>query len=104
MRHIATLLALLAISLPVLSQQIQRSSNPQGVQIRGNTDLRAQQETATAVTAGEANVARNTAGAVSGGTQIQGNTKVKAEQKNVTATAVGKNSAAGNEVGVIGGK
>ena len=104
MRHITTLLALLAISLPALSQQIQRSSNPQGVQIQGNVDLKAQQENAVAVTVGEANVARNTAGAVKGDTQIQGNTKVKSVQKNATATAVGKNNAAGNEVGVIGGK
>lgn len=104
MRHSATLLALLTISLPVLSQEIQRSSNPQGVQIQGNANLRAQQESAVAVTVGEVNVSRNTAGAVKGDTQIQGNTKVKAEQKNVTATAVGRNNAAGNEVGVIGGK
>lgn len=84
--------------------QVQRSSSPQGVQILGNTELKAQQENAAAAASGEANAARNTGGAVPGGTQIQGNTRVKAEQKNVKATAAGKHNAAANEAGVIGGK
>lgn len=103
MRSLAIILAL-AASMPAFSQEILRSSSPQGVQVRGNTDLKASQESSAAVAVGEANTAKNTASAVKGSTQIQGNTKVTTEQKNAKATAVGKNNAAGNEVGVIGGK
>jgi len=98
------LLALTAVSLPVLSEDVQRSSHPQGVQINGNADLRAQQESTAAVAVGEGNVARNSASAVRSNVQIQGNTKITAEQKNARAIAVGNRSAAENEVGVIGGK
>jgi hypothetical protein len=80
------------------------SPNAQGVQIQGNTEIKADQKNVTAVAVGEGNTAKNTAGAIKGGTQIQGNTKVKATQKNATAIAVGKNNAAANEAGVIGGK
>lgn len=80
------------------------SSNSQGVQIQGNTDIKAKQENATAVASGEGNVAKNTAGAIKGGTQIQGNTKIKADQKKTTAVAQGKNNAAENTAGQIGGK
>lgn len=105
MRLTVMLLVLSAVSMPALSQQeIQRSSSPQGVQVQGNTDLKAQQEQTSAVAVGEGNIVKNTAAAIKGGTQIQGNTKVKVEQKNAKATAVGKNNAAGNEAGVIGGK
>ena len=79
------------------------SPNAQGVQIQGNTDIKADQENATAVAVGEGNTAKNTAGAIKGGTQIQGNTKIKASQKNATAIAVGKGNKAANEAGVIGG-
>jgi hypothetical protein len=82
----------------------QGSSSSQGVQIQGNTDIKAKQENSTAVAVGEGNVAKNTAGAIKGGTQIQGNTKIQASQKNSTAVAVGKNNTAANEAGVIGGK
>ena len=82
----------------------QSSSSNQGVQIQGNTDIKAKQENSTAVASGEGNTAKNTAGAIKGGTQIQGNTNIKAKQKNSTAVAVGKNNAAANEAGVIGGK
>jgi len=80
------------------------SPNAQGVQIQGNTEIKAKQENASAVAVGEGNVAKNTAGAIKGGTQIQGNTKIDAKQKNATAVAQGKNNTAANEVGVIGGK
>ena len=80
------------------------SSNAQGVQIQGNTDIKAKQENTTAVAVGEGNTAKNTAGAIKGGTQIQGNTKIKASQKNATAVAQGKGNTAANEAGVIGGK
>ena len=80
------------------------SPNAQGVQIQGNTEIKAKQEGTAAVAQGEGNTAKNTAGAIKGGTQIQGNTKIKAEQKKATATAQGKNNAAANEAGQIGGK
>ncbi|MDP2785180.1 MAG: hypothetical protein Q8O38_11400 [Sulfurimicrobium sp.] len=80
------------------------SPNAQGVQIQGNTEIKADQKNVTAVAVGEGNTAKNTAGAIKGGTQIQGNTKIKASQKNATAVAVGKGNAAANEAGVIGGK
>ena len=80
------------------------STNPQGVQIQGNTDIKAKQENTTAVAVGEGNTAKNTAGAIKGGTQIQGNTKIKASQKNATAVASGKGNTAANEAGQIGGK
>ena len=100
---IALLVASAVIAVPAFAQQSIRSSNPQGVQIQGNTDIKAKQENATAVAKGEGNEAKNTAGAIKGGTQIQGNTKIKAEQKNTTAIASGKNNKASNEAGVIGG-
>lgn len=103
MRFITLLVAGLVVATPVFAQQTQRSSNPQGVQIQGNTEIKAKQENSTAVSVGEGNTAKNTAGAIKGGTQIQGNTKINASQKNSTAVAVGKNNKASNEAGVIGG-
>ncbi|HCC53724.1 MAG TPA: hypothetical protein DEQ20_02165 [Desulfobulbaceae bacterium] len=104
MRIVTFAVAVAMIATPVFAQQAQRSSNPQGVQIQGNTDIKADQKNVTAVSVGEGNTAKNTAGAIKGGTQIQGNTKIKASQKNATAVAVGKNNTAGNEAGQIGGK
>ena len=104
MRIITLSVASAFIATPVLAQQAQRSSNPEGVQIQGNTEIKAKQENVTAVAQGEGNTAKNTAGAIKGGTQIQGNTKIKASQKNATAVAQGKNNTAANEAGVIGGK
>jgi len=103
MRLITLLVASAIVASPVFAQQAQRSTNAQGVQIQGNTDIKAKQENTTAVAVGEGNVAKNTAGAIKGGTQIQGNTKIQASQKNATAVAVGKNNTATNEAGVIGG-
>jgi len=82
----------------------QGSASAQGVQIQGNTEIKAENKNATAVAVGEGNVAKNTTGAIKGGTQIQGNTKIQAKQTNSTAVAVGKNNTAANEAGVIGGK
>lgn len=103
MRLITAFIATIIVASPVIAQQAQRSSNPTGVQIQGNTEIKAKQENAAAIAQGEGNEAKNTAGAIKGGTQIQGNTKIKAEQKNVTAIATGKNNKASNEAGVIGG-
>ena len=103
MRLIALLIASAVIAAPAFAQQTQRSSNPQGVQIQGNTDIKAKQENTAAVAVGEGNVAKNTAGAIKGGTQIQGNTKIQASQKNTAAVAVGKGNKAENQAGTIGG-
>lgn len=80
------------------------SPNAQGVQIQGNTDIKAENKNTSAIASGEGNVAKNTTGAIKGGTQIQGNTSIKAKQTNATAVASGKNNAAVNEAGTIGGK
>ena len=80
------------------------SPNAQGVQIQGNTEIKASQDGANATVKGENNTAQNTSGAIKGGTQIQGNTKIKSAQKNATANASGKNNKAANEAGTIGGK
>lgn len=103
MRMIAILVASAIVAAPAFAQQTMRSSNPQGVQIQGKTEIKAEQENATAIAVGKDNTAKNTAGAIKGGTQIQGETKIKARQKNTTAVAVGKGNTAANEAGVIGG-
>lgn len=103
MRIITALIATAVIASPVFAQQSMRSSNPQGVQIQGNTEIKAAQQGTAAVSVGEGNTAKNTAGAIKGGTQIQGNTKITAKQQNATAVAVGKNNAATNAAGQIGG-
>lgn len=104
MRLISLLIASAVIAVPAFAQQAQRSSNPQGVQIQGNTNIQAENKNVTAVAVGQDNTAKNTTGAIKGGTQIQGNTNIKASQKNATAVAVGKGNTAANEAGVIGGK
>jgi len=104
MRLTSLLIAAAIVSAPAFAQQAQRSSNPQGVQIQGNTNIAAENKNVAAVAVGEGNEAKNTTGAIKGGTQIQGNTNIKASQKNATAVAVGKNNTAANEAGVIGGK
>ena len=102
MRLMTLLLASVFIAAPALAQKSQSSTNAQGVQIQGNTEIKAKQENASAVAQGEGNTAKNTAGAIRGGTQIQGNTKIKAAQKNVTAVVSGRSNSAGNDAGTIG--
>jgi hypothetical protein len=104
MRNIVTLIASVLVALPVLAQPVMRSSSPSGVQIQGNTDIRARQDDAAAVAVGQDNEAKNSAGAIKAGTQIQGNTNIKVEQKNAKAVAVGKDNKVTNEAGTIGGK
>lgn len=104
MRTLVLLIVSALVAAPVWAQPVMRSSSPAGVQIQGNTDIRAKQEDAAAVSAGQANEAKNSAGAITGGTQIQGNTNIKVEQKNARSVAVGKDNKAANEAGVIGGK
>ena len=104
MRTIVLLVVSALVAAPVCAQPVMRSSSPGGVQIQGNTDIRAKQEDSASVAAGQTNEAKNSAGAIKDGTQIQGNTNIKVEQKNARAVAVGKDNKATNEAGVIGGK
>ena len=78
MRLLTLLIASTMFAVPAFAQKSQSSSNPNAVQIQGNTEIKADQKNVTAVAVGEGNVAKNTAGAIKGGTQIQGNTKIKA--------------------------
>ena len=80
------------------------TSNANGVQIQGKTEINAEQKDVAAIANGKDNVAKNSAGAIKGGTQIKGNTKINAKQKNAIAIANGKGNEATNEAGVIGGK
>ena len=104
MHKVITLIASLLVAVPVLAQPVMRSSSPSGVQIQGNTDIRAKQDDTAAVAVGRGNEARNTAGAIAGGVSIQGNTNIKVEQKEAKAVTVGRDNKATNEAGVIGGK
>jgi hypothetical protein len=102
MRLALTMFAAIIAATP-LCAQVQRSSNPQGVQIQGNIDLKADQKVTAAVAIGEGNEAKNTAAGIKAGVQIQGNTKITATQKNTSAVAIGKDNKATNDAGVIGG-
>jgi hypothetical protein len=78
-------------------------SGATGVNIQGNTTLKASQVNAAAIGIGEGNTARNAVGAIRGGTTIKGNTNINAKSKNTAAIAIGKNNSASNQAGVIGG-
>lgn len=94
------------VSGAAFAQQVQRSSNPRGIQIQGDTQIKADQESTYSTAKGEGNAAKNTAGTIkaeTGEIQIQGNTRITASQRNTRANAEGKNSKAGNEAGAIGG-
>jgi len=104
MRLVSALVIAAVVASPVFAQQTQRSSNPNGVQIQGNTNIKAKNEGVTAIAVGKDNEAKNTTGAIKGGTQIQGNTNINASQKGAAAVATGKRNTAANEAGVIGGK
>ena len=75
-----------------------------GVNIQGNTNIKADAENVNAVAVGKGNTAKNAVGAIKGGTNIKGNTNINAKAKNVNPVAVGKGNTATNDVGVIGGK
>jgi len=104
MRLISFMIAAAVAATPVFAQQAQRSSNPQGVKIEGNTNVIGVNQNTAAVAIGEGNTAKNTAGDIKGGTEIKGNTNVIGVNKNTAAVAIGKNNTAANEAGVIGGK
>jgi hypothetical protein len=104
MRRALVLLTTVVLAGAVHAQQpIIRSSNPGGVQVIGNTELRAEQKSVSAVAVGAGNEARNAAATASRSVLIQGNTTIKAEQKNTTAVAVGTKNKSTNEAGTIGG-
>lgn len=109
MRKSILAVALLSASVFAFAQtsggaKVQQSSNPNAVQIQGNTEINANAQNVNATAKGEGNTAKNAVGAIKGGTQIQGNTKINANARNVNATAIGKNNTATNDVGTIGGK
>jgi hypothetical protein len=103
MRRFIALLAVPMLVSFVQAQPIVRSSNPGGVQVVGNTELRADQKSVVGVAVGTGNDARNAAAAVKGNVQIQGNTTIKVEQKNTSAVSVGIKNKSSNEAGTIGG-
>ena len=104
MRLLNTLLVGVLATTSALAQSVQRSSNPQGVQIQGDAEILADQKQVTSVATGEGNVTSNISGVVKVDTQIQGNVKIISIQKDAKAISVGKNNEAGNQAGVIGGK
>ena len=104
MRLMTLLLASTIFAAPAFAQKAQSSSNPNAAQVKGNTEIKADQKTATAVGVGDGNTAANTVGAIKSGTKIQGNTSINASQSNATSIAVGNNNTAANEAGVIGGR
>ena len=99
----ALLTTAVLVSAAYAQQPILRSSNPGGIQVIGNTELRAEQQAVSAVAVGAGNEAKNSAAAIKGNVQIQGNTTIKAEQKNVRAMSVGQKNQSSNEAGTIGG-
>lgn len=107
MRNLLIAVALAVSSSAVLAQMqvgVQRSSSPRGVQIQGDTDIKANAQNVNAVAAGSDNAAANSAGAVKGDTNIKGNTRINATVREANAVAVGKGNKADNAVGAIGGK
>ncbi|MEY2631576.1 MAG: hypothetical protein RIR00_230 [Pseudomonadota bacterium] len=107
MKHLL-IISLLTLSGLSLAQEdemtIRRSTLPSGLQITGQTEMRATSVNSTAVASGVDNAARNTAGAIKGNTQIQGNTTINATQRNSVAVSSGRGSSSVNETGAIGGQ
>jgi hypothetical protein len=82
--------------------KVQRSSNPNGVQIQGNTNLNTNAQNINTTAVGVGNTADAAIGAIRGGTQIQGNTTINTNAKNVNTTAVGVGNTAKTSIGAIG--
>jgi len=78
------------------------SSNPNGVQIQGNTEINANAKNVNTTAIGQGNTAESNVGAIGGGTQIQGNTEINANAQNVNTTAIGQGNTAKGNVGTIG--
>lgn len=62
----------------------------QGVDIKGNTELKAKQEDVTASAKGKGSVAKNQASVIEAGVSIRGNTKIEGSQAKTTATSGGR--------------
>lgn len=104
MRLIFSLLVSTLVVTPAVAKIVKSEAPPKAAQVKGNTELKADQKTVTAVGVGEGNTATNTAGAIRAGSKIQGNTSINASQNGATAISAGRNNTAANEAGVIGGK
>ena len=78
------------------------STNPNGVQIQGNTTINASGRNVNTTAIGKGNLAESNVGAIGGGTQIQGNTGINASSDNTNTTAVGEGNKAKATVGGIG--
>jgi len=108
MRTIVALAAVAAlIAGPAFAQssggvRAQQSSNPEGVQIQGNTTINANAENVNTTAIGQGNTADTAIGAIRGGPQIQGNTTINANAKNVNTTAIGQGNTAKTSIGTIG--
>ena len=66
MRLLTLLIASTMFAVPAFAQKSQSSSNPNAVQIQGNTEIKASQKNATAVAVGKNNTAANEAGVIGG--------------------------------------
>jgi hypothetical protein len=82
--------------------KVQSSTNPEGVQIQGNTNLNTNAQNVNTTAVGVGNTADTAIGAIRGGTQIQGNTNINTNAKNVNTTAVGVGNTAKSSIGAIG--
>ncbi|CAA7614592.1 conserved exported hypothetical protein [Candidatus Terasakiella magnetica] len=97
-----TLLSGAAFAQSAGGVKVQQSSNPDGVQIQGNTNINANAQNVNTTAIGQGNTADAAVGAIRGGTQIQGNTNINANAKNVNTTAIGQGNTAKTTVGGIG--
>lgn len=97
------LLACTSGALAQTTEAVQRSSNPGGIRIQGDTTVRGHSERGSAVAAGSGNAASTATGAVRNEVRIQGNTRIDARSQDVNAVAVGKGNKSDNTVGAIGG-
>jgi hypothetical protein len=82
--------------------KVQSSTNPDGVQIQGNTTMNTNAQNINTTAVGVGNTADAAIGAIRGGTQIQGNTTINTNAKNVNTTAVGVGNTAKTSIGSIG--
>lgn len=107
MHPIVLAFTLVTSTSTVLAQQgaeiVQRSSNPQGVRIQGNSHTSSAQNMNSS-TAAESNTSpKNSATTANTDTQIQGNTKINTQAKNLNAVSLGQGNTSRNKVGTIGG-
>jgi hypothetical protein len=71
----------------------------QVTKIKGNVDITASSENATAIATGENNVAKNRIGVVK--SDVNSNIKITASVKNVTTAVSGRNKKACTNIGVV---